>query len=100
MSLGSILLEGSVLANLFDPMRPQLDQRKVEGGISLLQIIYPIGDILPQVHILGCVSDHIEITAFTSLSAFRSIASPILRASALAFTWLPARPSNKFSLKV
>jgi len=33
MSLGRILLQGSVLTNLFDPMRYQVDLRKVEVGI-------------------------------------------------------------------
>jgi hypothetical protein len=33
MSPGKILLEGSVLMNLFDPMRHQVDLRKVEVGI-------------------------------------------------------------------
>jgi hypothetical protein len=33
MSLGRILLQGSVSTNLFGPMRPQVDLRKVEVGI-------------------------------------------------------------------
>jgi len=33
MSFGRILLEGSVSTNLFDPMRHQVDLRKVEVGI-------------------------------------------------------------------
>ena len=33
MFLGRILLQGSVLTNLFDPMRHQVDLRKVEVGI-------------------------------------------------------------------
>jgi hypothetical protein len=33
MSLGKILLPGSVSTNLFGPMRPQLDHRKVEVTI-------------------------------------------------------------------
>jgi hypothetical protein len=33
MSLGRILLQGSVSANLFDPMRHQVDLQKVEVGI-------------------------------------------------------------------
>jgi len=37
MSLGRILLQGSVLTNLFDPMRPQMDLWKVEVGIEPLE---------------------------------------------------------------
>jgi len=33
LSLGRILLEGSVSTNLFNPMRHQVDLRKVEVGI-------------------------------------------------------------------
>jgi hypothetical protein len=33
MALGRILLEGSVSTNQFDPMRHQVDLRKVEVGI-------------------------------------------------------------------
>jgi hypothetical protein len=33
MALGRILLEGSMSTNLFDPMRHQVDLRKVEVGI-------------------------------------------------------------------
>jgi hypothetical protein len=33
MSLGRILLQGSVSTNLFSPMRHQVDLRKVEVGI-------------------------------------------------------------------
>jgi hypothetical protein len=33
MSLGRLLLQGSVSTNLFDPMRHQVDLQKVEVGI-------------------------------------------------------------------
>jgi hypothetical protein len=33
MSLGNILLQGSLSTNLFDPVRHQVDLRKVEVGI-------------------------------------------------------------------
>ena len=47
MSLGRILLQGSVLANLFGPMRHQVDFRKVEVGIYLLGNMYPMAVIIP-----------------------------------------------------
>jgi len=47
MSLGGILLEGSVSTNLFDPMRHQVDLRKVEVGMQLLENIYLVADIIP-----------------------------------------------------
>jgi len=47
MSLGRILLDGSVSTNLLDPMRHQVDLRKVEVGIQLLGIRYPVADIIP-----------------------------------------------------
>jgi len=47
MSLGRILLQGSVSTNLFNPMRHQVDLRKVEVGIQLLGNIYLVADIIP-----------------------------------------------------
>jgi len=47
MSLGRILLQGSLSMNLFGPMRHQVDLRKVEVCIQLLGTIYPVADILP-----------------------------------------------------
>jgi hypothetical protein len=47
MSLGRILLQGSVTTNLFDPMRHHVDHRKVEVGIQLLGNIYLVADIIP-----------------------------------------------------
>jgi hypothetical protein len=46
-SLGRILLQGSVSTNLFDPMRLQVDLRKVEVSIQLLGNIYLMADIIP-----------------------------------------------------
>jgi hypothetical protein len=40
MSLGRILLEGSILKNLVDPMRIQVDLRTVQVGIQLFGIIH------------------------------------------------------------
>jgi len=48
MSLGRILLQGSVSTNLFNPMRHQVDRRKVEVGIQLLGNIHLMADIIPQ----------------------------------------------------
>jgi hypothetical protein len=47
MSLGSILLEGSLSTNLFDPMRHQVDLRKLQVGIQLLGNRYVVADIIP-----------------------------------------------------
>jgi hypothetical protein len=47
MSLGRILLQGSVTTNLFDPMRDQVGLRKVEVGIELLGNIFLVADIMP-----------------------------------------------------
>jgi len=46
MSLSRILLQGSVSTNLFDPMRHQVDQPKVEVGIQLLGHIHLLADII------------------------------------------------------
>jgi len=46
MSLGRIQLQGSILTNLFGPMRHQVDLRKVEVGIELFGIIYLVADIM------------------------------------------------------
>jgi hypothetical protein len=51
MSLDRLLLQGSVLMNLFNLMRHHVDLRKVEVCISLLGNIYLVADIiLPGVH--------------------------------------------------
>jgi len=47
MSLGRILLQGSVSTNLFDPMRHQVDLWKVEVVIQLLGNIYLVANIIP-----------------------------------------------------
>jgi len=47
MSLGRILLQGSVSTNLFGPMRHQVDLRKVEVSLKLLGNIYLVADIIP-----------------------------------------------------
>jgi hypothetical protein len=46
MSLGRILLQGSVSTNLFDQMRHPVDLRKVEVGIQLLGDIYVVANII------------------------------------------------------
>jgi len=48
MSLGRILLQRSMSTNLFDPMRHQVDLRKVEVGIQLLGNIDLVADIIPS----------------------------------------------------
>jgi hypothetical protein len=47
MFLGRILWQGSVSTNLFYPMRPQVDLRKVAVGIQLLGNIYLVDDTIP-----------------------------------------------------
>jgi hypothetical protein len=47
MSLGRILLQGSVTTIQFDPMRLQMDLWKVEDGMQLLGNIYLVADIIP-----------------------------------------------------
>jgi hypothetical protein len=47
MTLGRGLLQGSVMVDLFDPMRHQVDLQKVDVGILLLGRIYLVTDIDP-----------------------------------------------------
>ena len=47
LSLGRILLQGSILTNLFDPMVHHVDRWKVEVSIQLLGNIYRVADIIP-----------------------------------------------------
>jgi len=47
MSLGRLLLQGSVSTNLFDRLRHQVDLQNVEVGIQLLGNFYPVADIIP-----------------------------------------------------
>jgi hypothetical protein len=51
MSLGRILLQRSISRNLFYPLRPQVELRKVVVGIQLLANICAVADsILPGFH--------------------------------------------------
>jgi hypothetical protein len=47
MSLGRILLQGSLFMNLFDPMRHQVTLWIIEVGIQLLGNINLVADIIP-----------------------------------------------------
>jgi len=72
MSLGRIVLKGSVSTKLFDPIRHQVDLRKVEVGIQHLGNIYLVVDIIPPgVHfapLLGkCQSSGICFLVYLSL---------------------------------
>jgi len=72
MSLGRTLLLGSVSTNLFDPMRHQVDLRKVEVGIQLLRNIYLVADIIPPgVHFAPLLGQHpsfsIQVLVYLSL---------------------------------
>jgi hypothetical protein len=63
MSLGRILLQVSVTTNLFDPMRHQVDLRKVEVGIQLLGNIYLVADIIPPgVHFGPLLGRHLSFS--------------------------------------
>jgi len=78
MSIGRILLQGSVSTNLFDPMRHQVDLWKVVVGIQLLGNIYLVANIIPPgIHfapLLGqCPSFSICFVVYVSLlHEFRS----------------------------
>jgi len=51
LAVGRILLQGYVSMNLLDPMRHQVDLRKDEVGIQLVENIYLVADInQPGVH--------------------------------------------------
>ena len=100
MSLSSLLLEGSVLTNLFDPLRHQVDLRKVEVNIHLLGKSISCLISSRQAFMSRRFLDGVQVSAFASLSTFHFFKSSVLRALPLAFTFLPARPSKKTSLKV
>jgi hypothetical protein len=53
-----------------------------------------------QAFIVRRLMDGIQVSAFVSSSTYRFFTSSVLRALALAFAFLPARPSKKTSLKV
>ena len=100
VSLGRKLLKGSVSTNLFGPMRHQLDLRNVEVGIELLGNIYQVADIIPPgVHFVPLLGRCPSFSRYSS-STCHFFTSSVLRALALAFTFLPARRSKKTSLKV
>ena len=48
MSVGRILLQGSISTNLLDPISQQVDFRKVEVGIQLVGDIGLMADIIQQ----------------------------------------------------
>ena len=59
MSFGRILLQGSMSVDLFEPMRGQVDLRKVQVGIELLGNICLVADRLPpDVHFTLLVGRH------------------------------------------
>jgi hypothetical protein len=101
MSLGKILLQGSISTSLFDPMRHQVDFRKVEVAASnFMETSISWLMRSRQVIISHRFLDGVKISEFISLSTFRFFTSSILRALALTFVMLPARLSKKTSLKV
>jgi len=58
-SLSRILFQGSVSTTLFDPMRHQVDVRKIEVGIELLGNIHPVADItLPGIYFVPLLGRH------------------------------------------
>jgi hypothetical protein len=61
MSLGRILLQGSVTTTLFDPMRHQVDLRKVEVGIQLLGNLYLVAGILPPAVHFAPLLDGVQV---------------------------------------
>jgi len=59
MSLGRIMLPGSRLKYHFDSIRHHMDPQRVELGISLLVIIYPVADIIPPgIHFVPLLGRH------------------------------------------
>ena len=78
MSLGKILLQGSISTNLFDPKSHPVDLRNVEVCIQLLGNINFVTDIiLPGVHFVtldgSCPSFPISFIVYLSLlHEFRS----------------------------
>jgi hypothetical protein len=100
MSLGRILLQGPVKMNLFDPMRHQVDLRRVEVTIQLLGNIYLVADmILPGVHFSPLLGRRpsFSICFLVYLSLLLEF-----RPQGIGFVLrlLPARPSKETSLKV
>jgi len=100
MSLGKILLQGSELTNLLDPMTHQVDLRKVEVVIQLLVNINHFADLIPPgVHFAPLLGWRPSFSIFSS-ATIRFFTSAVLRALALAFAFLPAQQSKETSLKV
>ena len=63
MCLGRILLQGSVLTNLFNPMRQQGDIQTGEVGIQLLGNNYLVADIiLPGIHFVPLHGQHPSVS--------------------------------------
>jgi len=78
MSLGRILLQGSISTNLFGPMRHRVDIQNIEVGIKLLVNISLVAGIIPPGVHLGplqgwCPSVSIGFRVYLSLlHEFRS----------------------------
>jgi len=63
MSRGRILLQGSVLMNLFVPMRHQVDLQNVEVSISLHANIYLVADIFQSgVHFVPLLGQRLNFS--------------------------------------
>jgi hypothetical protein len=78
MALGRILLQGSVLMNLFGPLRQPVDLAKVVVGIQLRGNIYLVADITgPGVHFAPVLRQHpsFNICFLVSLSHLHKFCS-------------------------
>jgi hypothetical protein len=100
MSLGRILFQGSVLMNLFNPMRHQVDLRKLKSASYFLETCISWLIKSYQAFISHRFLDGVQFSAFVSSSTLCFFMSSVLRALALAFAFLQAHPSKKTSLKV
>ena len=100
MSLGRILLQGSISTNLFDPTRHQANIREVEVGIQLLGNIYLVAAMIPPgIHLAPLLGLHPSFSIYflvylSLLHEFRS------QCNGFGLRLLPACPSKETSFKV
>jgi len=100
MFLGIILLQGFIPTTLFNQMRYKLDLQKVPVGIQLFGNLYLVANLILQgIYFVLLLGWRLSLSNFSS-STFRFFMSSMLRALALALTYLPACPTKKTSFKV
>jgi hypothetical protein len=92
ISLGRMLLQGSMLMNLINPMRYQVDLGKVTVGLQLVGNVHVVGNILtPGVHFMPHLRQHPSFGIFilVYLLMLQQLHSHVIRVGLRIFAGMP-----------